>query len=119
VERWNVPLLADSFPAWAVLLLVIGGLLLIVVLLFATVPSLRSLFEAKGKSPEEVAKEDVKQIVVTPKESPAEKESRIDGYRKKIEAIEKEYGFYFTDIEYDSLLVQFEQDEDDDRKRQG
>jgi hypothetical protein len=107
-------ILSSALPPWSLVLIVIAGLVVIVIIILMIVPSLRP--KKGNKTEEQIAEEEVRQIVFTPKENVSDlaKETRIEKDLKEMEKRESELGFVFTDDDIPGLLMQMEQDRIDD-----
>ncbi len=108
-------LILETMPSLGIALICIFGIVAVVLLLLFLIPSLKP--KDKDKSEEEIAKDEVKKIVISPKEkTPFQKEILDDKARKEISKRESELNFIFTDDDIEALVVQVEQDWKDEQK---
>lgn len=109
----SVPFL-DEIPAFVIILLVVLGILLLSIVIFFFTPFFHKSnpFHDKKKSEEEIAKEAVDSLVVSPKEV-SEGTYHNEKHQKEIAKGEKEYGFIFSDFDIEAMLIQLQQDEVD------
>lgn len=98
------------------ILIIVGILIIVVILIIVLFPKLHiSLHEKVDKTSEEIAKDEVKSMVVDPikEKSVLQEELRKQKDLAFIEKREKELGFIFLEEDIEALLIQMEQDRKD------
>jgi uncharacterized membrane protein len=112
-------LFLDGMPTYGIILIVIAALVAVIILILVFVPHFRTKFSGKKSSDEDIAEEEVKEIVVTekPDETKAAREDRLEKNLRLIERREKELGFIFSEDDLVGMLLEIEQDAKDDGKR--
>lgn len=101
---------------YSLTLIIVGVIIIVAILIIVLFPKLHnSMHEKVDKTTEEIAKDEVKSIVINPEQEKSKLQEEIQKQKDitYIEKMEKELGFIFLEDDIEALLVQMEQDRKD------